>query len=467
MTFVFNQDVIGSLLSLDLVLNEKKENASYNDALGAKKIEQRNQNIDPPVTVAYAASFIFCTDPSSSGLVDASLVLRHSIHKISSRNPESGSKYDYKMYALVHRTRAIKCVDKIKELGFEVILVDPPVDPEQIQDNAVRKRMPNTPCCAHHEFIKLHAYNLPEELFVHVDLDFSFHKPMDHLFDALLYDKDSPEGKAARDKLELQFPEEHVLPDRIDAFITRDWAQVAPFKGWKSGFQAGFLVGRRDPSMVEDVSNIVLTHSFNENGYTNWDTSGWGGKGYGWFIVGEVGMQGAMAYFYDQIRPNTTVELNLCRFNHLGADSTYTRGGPYYWSKHRNNLGKCRDERETCEQCKFTAVEDIYSIHYSPCGKPWDCLTEGRDRPSKSVKKFINIAMVDAEHCFELQNQWHSLRADLEKELFLKTGDGSLKRLSEGEFKTETFLGHCRNETDYISLLDMSSELLEKTKELY
>ena len=62
-------------------------------------------------------------------------------------------------------------------------------------------------------------------------------------------------------------------------------------------------------------------------------SSGWGGKGYGNFIVDEVTMQGATAYFYDQIRPNTTVEQNSCRFNHLVADSTYTRSGPYFFQR--------------------------------------------------------------------------------------------------------------------------------------
>ena len=166
-------------------------------------------------------------------LTDALLVLRHSIHKISSRNPESGSKYDYKMYALVHRTQSTACIDPITKLGFEVIVVDPQFQIEDLQDEFVRMKMPLTDAFGHHEYIKLRR---------HVDLDFSFHKPMDHLFDAILYDKDSPVGRAARDKLERHRPEEKYLSDRIDAFITRDWAQMAPKEGWKSAFQAGFLV---------------------------------------------------------------------------------------------------------------------------------------------------------------------------------------------------------------------------------
>ena len=30
--------------------------------------------------------------------------------------------------------------------------------------------------------------------------------------------------------------------------------------------------------------------------------------------------QGLMAYYYDMVRPHTSVELNQCRFNHMGMD---------------------------------------------------------------------------------------------------------------------------------------------------
>jgi hypothetical protein len=250
------------------------------------------------------------------------------------------------MYVLIHGTDALACIDPIQKLGFDVIVVDPPFEIKDLQDDFVRMKMPMTPVYGHHEFMKLHAYNLTEEVFVHVDLDFSFHKPMDHLFDAILYDKESAVGRAARDKLELQRPEEEqYLPDRIEAFITRDWGQVVPTKGWKSGFQAGFLVARRDPSIITDVVRTVTTSNYTP-GFNQ--HCGWGGLGYATFIQGSLTNQGFMAYFYDVIRPNTTVELNACRFNHLGMNTTQS--------------GKCRDDRETCEQCRNTSLEDIYSI---------------------------------------------------------------------------------------------------------
>ena len=200
---------------------EEKTSTTVSTKLGAGGNEK-------PKTVAYAVSFIKCGDKqtSSAGLVDASLVLRHSIHQISSRNPASKSKYDYKMYAIVHR-QAEQCSTKLKDVGFEILVVDPPLDTKDIRGDVLRKKIHKEWCCGSDEFVKLFAYTLPEDIIVHLDIDYAFYKPMDHLFDAILYDKNSEEGKKARHMLELERPGER-LPDKIGAFITRDWGQVAP-----------------------------------------------------------------------------------------------------------------------------------------------------------------------------------------------------------------------------------------------
>ena len=147
---------------------------------------KENINKKSPV-VAYAVSFIKCGDHqnNSAGLIDSSLILRHSIHTISSRNPTSGSKYDYKMYAIVHR-QAMSCTDTLDKLGFEVKVVDPPLNRSEIKGEFLRNRIQRESCCGEAEFVKLEAYRLPEDIIVHVDLDFAFYKPMDHLFDAIL-----------------------------------------------------------------------------------------------------------------------------------------------------------------------------------------------------------------------------------------------------------------------------------------
>ena len=192
------------------------------------------------------------------------LVLRHSIHNISSRNPHSGSNYDYKIYVIVHR-QAEECSSILGDLGFEVVVVDTPIYPRDIEKGPfLRAKIKQEFCCGHHEFVKLYAYKLPAEIIVHVDIDFAFFKPMDHLFDAILEEKDSPKGLAARELIEVDYgnitlPDNSsnvTLPDKIGAFITRDWHQVSLGR-WPSGFQGGFIVARRNPDVFDEIIKVI------------------------------------------------------------------------------------------------------------------------------------------------------------------------------------------------------------------
>ena len=322
--------------------NTISSNIGIGTGVAMKQVEVQ---ANPPATViAYAASFIKCGDKQSNvaGLVDASLILRHSIHKISSRNPSSGSKYDYKMYAIVHK-QAEKCSAKLRDVGFEVVVVDPPISPSEIEGDHLRNNIHKEWCCGSDEFIKLHAYNLPNEIIVHVDIDYAFYKPMDHLFDAILYDKDSEEGQKARKLLELERPGE-MLPDKIGAFITRDWAQVAPGK-FPPGYQAGFLVARRDPKVLPEIIDVVRKGNYTDG----WGVGhGWSSSGHGGY-VGAMAMQGLMAYYYDFVNMDA-VELNQCRHNHMGMDVLY-RSAPNYTPRYvkKEFLGGCRNSLKYCE----------------------------------------------------------------------------------------------------------------------
>jgi hypothetical protein len=88
---------------------------------------------------------------------------------------------------------------------------------------------------------------------VHVDIDFAFLQPMDELFDAIVYPKDSVLGQAARKQIARERPTD-AWPDQIDAFLTRDWPQVVP--GRIAGYQAGFIV-RFDP-MKPSFRNLQI-----------------------------------------------------------------------------------------------------------------------------------------------------------------------------------------------------------------
>jgi hypothetical protein len=104
--------------------NELQRNQQKDAAVKAAKpapegrpLEALARNGTVPV-IAYAISLVRCGDRQSStaGLIDAALVLRHSVHMQSIRNPASGSKYDYQMYAIVHAD-AVECSHVLKTVG--------------------------------------------------------------------------------------------------------------------------------------------------------------------------------------------------------------------------------------------------------------------------------------------------------------------------------------------------------------
>ncbi|KAL7580788.1 hypothetical protein ACA910_001066 [Epithemia clementina (nom. ined.)] len=432
-----------------------------------------------PITVAYAVSLIKCGDFQSTpeGLVDAALVMHHSIYKTSSR--VGASNYDYKMYAIVHQD-AERCSHILKDAGFEVLIKQKPVEPSEIQGEYLRKTIHKEWCCGHDEFIKLYAYTLPEPIVVHVDMDFIFYKPMDNVFDAMLYHKDSDIAKLARQRIERERATD-AWPDEPVAFMTRDWGQTIP--GRIPGYQAGFIALRPNPKVMDDLVAIIKEGNY-VDGFSR--GNGWGGKGYGAF-VGARAMQGLLAYYYDILAPNSWVELNQCRYNHMGMDVIANPGGPTTPNKVR---GKCRNGKQECEDCMHTNLTTrIYSIHYTQCRKPWMCIglgdsiLKGKRKITREQKSLIPEGNVHLDHCLELLQVWHSVRTDLEQQLISKMQQqqqqqassfnattaalAALRNGQRGTFKPKEFQGHCSSNGKYLTLASGDKETLQLIPRLY
>lgn len=209
------------------ILNSSPFTSAVTNTLEIMESTSSSSNNNNTITVAYAISLVKCGDGQSNdaGLVDAALVLRHSIHQISKRNIHSGSIYDYKMYAIVHK-QAINCSIVLQQAGFEIVIKDTPVQPYEIQGTFLRTHIHNEWCCGADEMIKLYAYSLPEPIIVHVDIDYLFLKPLDDLFDVLLYPSTSMKNQIARSRIVLERPDlgwpTSSSTTTIDAFITRD-----------------------------------------------------------------------------------------------------------------------------------------------------------------------------------------------------------------------------------------------------
>lgn len=117
------------------------QDVSESKIISSERSSSGNNN-NTPIQVAFAISLIKCSDKQSStaGLIDAATVLRHSVHQTSVRNPNSGSKYDYKMYAIVHK-KAESCSHLLGDLGYHIILKDSPVQTSEIRGEYLRKNV--------------------------------------------------------------------------------------------------------------------------------------------------------------------------------------------------------------------------------------------------------------------------------------------------------------------------------------
>jgi len=98
-----------------------------------------------------------------------------------------------------------------------------------------------------------------------------------------------------------------------------------------------------------------------------------------------------------------------------------------------------------------TEFEKIYSVHYTACRKPWQCISVGnkrrkKDRLPTDNQWALDLNVVNEEHCQELVRYWHDLRVDFEKQLFDLTADETILNGAQNEHRKDIFQGHCREE---------------------
>jgi hypothetical protein len=293
LTFIVAAIMIVFVICTELYTRIDSRYSGYDDLFTAENTAAKVTSNRKP-KIAYAISLIKCGDHQSTpeGMLDAATVLRHSVHQTSSRNPSSGSAYDYEMYVLVH-TQAEKCAQELSLIGYNVVVVNPPVYPKDIQGKFLRENVHSEWCCGSDEFIKLYAYNLTQHpLVVHLDIDFMMVKPMDRLFDAMLSqgEKNQQQMLSLWDNIELQYPEQkksilsYARINSIKAAITRDYPDIAP--GRIAGFQAGFIVLKPNKETLNKYIEIILEGNFIPG--FEYLKNGWGGKGYGGFVGAKV-----------------------------------------------------------------------------------------------------------------------------------------------------------------------------------
>jgi hypothetical protein len=352
-----------------------------------------------PVTIAYAVSVTACKNPLD--LFEGAAVLKHSIHLSSIRNPNSTSKYDYQLIAFVH-PNATDCESTLDQLGYQVQILDTPVDVTQIKNNsAMVHRVMKSGCCGEKEFLKLYSFTLLDyPVAVHLDLDTAILKPLDDLFDVMLLPSNASKHIPAAmwnstTGTNTNGTGTHTFTHPVNAFFTRDYPMITPGrKVEKVGMQGGFLVVRPDRKVFDEFCKIIMSGAFVPG-------PGWGGEKlrYGGYF-GAAQIQGLVSYYYGHFHPNTYIELNRCYYNQM-ADPP----------RHEKN-GRCMTGEKDCQDCRDTDMKDIYSVHYTLCQKPWWCPSPDHKWLSEKVWKGNQ-----GELCMKFHHEWHRIRHDLERKL--------------------------------------------------
>jgi len=182
------------------------------------------------------------------------------------------------------------------------------------------------------------------------------------------------------------------LPPQVEAYYTKDY-NMLPRGKTKVGIQGGVIIVKPNTTRRDLLIDMVKSGEF----YPGRDSkSGWFRSGYGKHIWGSMTVQGLLGYYYNEIEPSTSVELNRCRFNQIaenprrsslgGRPGIYPRGTPIDPSDVRYNATyhdeECRDGRGDDEdgdededgcndvQCQTFPLERTFILHYTYCKSP-------------------------------------------------------------------------------------------------
>lgn len=393
-----------------------------------------------PVVVGHAVSLIRCPQKRTKGFLDAFLILRHSIHQNSVHSGHG--EYSYQMYAIIHE-QCRQHAPTLKRMGYTPLVRPSLVNITEIQGEYYRTHVEQENCCGSAEFIKLYAYELTQHpIVVHWDLDVAILQPLDSIYNAMLYHQ--------RNTLALQSP--YKWPSRVNAMFTRDVTSAQPTEAIRA-VQGGMVVLRPNPDVLKKMKQIILIGNYTGG---RGPRSGWESKGYGGF-QGAMAFQGLLAYYYDIVEPNTSAELDVCRYNQVAADVIWR--GPNLMQ----HYGQCRQhpapgisyEDNTpsegkCEDCRSLPVEDTMTAHYTACKKPWEC-TIPYPRIPRSKKQVHRLQeLTNITTCGLLVRRYFHIRSDLEERI--RKATGTVVSKSDGKFEPDTFGGYCRGRGSYIAM---------------
>jgi hypothetical protein len=444
--------MIGALFEVSLNFGEMRRVSLF---LDDKALSPMAEGIpttkNHKTTVAYAVTVtkfkLSENKNNNSKHIDRAAVLHQSIKLAMQKS----LRYDYHIYAFVHPD-AIDAKPLLERLGYRVQVRDTPFNITEIRnfDLVDGQRIG---CCGDKEYLKLYSYLLLDyPVVVHLDLDTIVLRPMDEVFDFMVLTQTTTTKKISVDQVEsfaktstmwmdktfnvsLSHSSRTILenPEQINFMFTRDYNMVEPpkKKPYQIGVQGGFLVIRPNQRDFDRMVEIIRAGG-------DFQDSSWGGEelGYGGYY-GAATIQGLASYYYDYHENATrSIELNRCNYNTMVDE-------PIFFNKKlQKNL--CTTLEDECEDCRKTKLEDVYTSHFTVCGKPEYCMKQ------------------ENRLCEELLQEWHKTRLSLELEWMKRFSSTSfpyvpeLKHVdpteSRGKHLESQNMGHCDGDR-YISLL--------------
>ena len=231
-------------------------------------------------------------------------------------------------------------------------------------------------------------------------------KPLDPLFDTMIQNDIYQLPSHYR-----HLQQQDVKKTSVDFLFTRDYNMASPHT-IHVGVQGGFFLIKPSQKTFSQFVDILRKGHYTPGG-------GWGNANYGPFY-GSMTIQGLLPYFYDHVQTKqTSLELNRCYFNNM---SDNPRENPTV-----NNVvsGKCKDFRDDCMDCRTVPIDQIFSVHYTVCYKPWTCSPH-------TMKKLLQHGQ-----CYESHAKWFQIRHDFQtKHSLVDTGKNT-------NFRKDHFLGYC------------------------
>ena len=129
----------------------------------------------------------------------------------------------------------------------------------------------------------------------------------------------------------------------------------------------------------------------------------------------------------------------------IGECRKYPRNDDHE-NNYPRNIGEANVRNNGCDDCRITPIDNVYTIHYTACKKPWSCPT-AREGPRERHR--IDPSLVNMDMCYKLHREWFELRKDFEKLHYSVTKNEDVLGKDTGDYKKDYYLGYCSAEGKY------------------